>query len=314
MGLGAAAAVGAVTGLSACNKNAPDSHSNVQNDSPSQGKSESVANNGNAAAAPKTKRIVFYFTGTGNCLYVARELSDNIVSIPQAFKNNQLEYEAEEIGFVYPVYGMMPPNMVRKFIQKASLKADYFFAVATYGNRQGNAVNVWNDIAKEAGKNFDYIATLLMVDNWLPMFDMNEQKAMDKHIPENLSKIKTSIQNREKYLEPAPEGAAEGWSKRLEATSGPFRGDGIHANAEEWFTITDACISCGICTKVCPRKNYTVPGEKAVAKGECELCFACVHNCPHKAIVITSGEKNPKARYRNEAVKVKDIIQANNQG
>lgn len=319
-GVAAAAAIGGLTGLASCNKKDPD----VKPDNPSNPTPETNAEqapspdanqaNGDSAAKPeKNKRIVFYFTGTGNCMYVARELSDNIVSIPQAMKKNQLEYEAEEIGFVYPVYGMMPPNMVRKFVQTAKLKADYFFAVATYGNKQGNAVNVWNDITKAAGYTFDYIATLLMVDNWLPMFDMNEQKQIDKNIPQNLAKIKTSLENREKYIEAVAEEDIERWNKRKEETTGPFRGDGIHALAEEWFTVTDACTTCGACTRLCPRNNFTMPGEKAVPKGECELCFACIQNCPRKAIIIASGEKNPKARYRHEAITAKDIMNSNNQ-
>ena len=55
------------------------------------------------------KRLIFYFTATGNSLFVARELGGkNIVSIPQALKKGELEYEADEIGIVYPVYGHMP--------------------------------------------------------------------------------------------------------------------------------------------------------------------------------------------------------------
>ena len=59
------------------------------------------------------KRIVLYFTGTGNCLYVAKTLSEVNVSIPQAMKKGEFDYEAEEIGIVYPIYGQMSPNMVR---------------------------------------------------------------------------------------------------------------------------------------------------------------------------------------------------------
>ena len=65
------------------------------------------------------KRIILYFTGTGNCLYVARELADEhteLLSIPQLVKQNRYTLEADEIGIVYPVYGHMPPNMVREFI------------------------------------------------------------------------------------------------------------------------------------------------------------------------------------------------------
>ena len=311
----ASAALGSISLLSACQKKSPaDSSDLSDNTTPQTSDTQSSPepiNKTNNQPSEKSKRIVFYFTGTGNSLYVARQISDNIVSIPQAIKHNQLSYQAEEIGFVYPVYGMMPPNRVRQFIQKASLKADYFFAIPTYGNNQGNAVGVWDEISKSAGHPFDYIATLLMVDNWLPMFDMNEQRQIDKKTDENLAKIKAQIDSHEKYHEPIPEGAAEKWNQR--GNTGPFQKDGIHANAEEWFTITDKCISCGLCTRVCPRKNYTLPGEKSECKGECELCFACIQNCPHKAIIITSGEKNSNARYRHPAVAIKDIQNANNQ-
>ncbi len=321
-GVAAAAAIGSFAGITSCNKKEPEIKTdNLANQAPEtnnpgkdiQANDSEQVNNEAAAKPEKSKRIVFYFTGTGNCMYVAKELSENIISIPQAMKLNQLEYEAEEIGFVYPVYGMMPPNMVRKFIQTAKLKANYFFAIATYGNKAGNAVNIWNDITKAAGYTFDYIATLLMVDNWLPVFDMDEQKKMDKNIPANLAKIKTSLEKREKYIEAVAEEDIERWNKRKEEKTGPFQADGIHALAEEWFTVTDACITCGACMRVCPRKNYTIPGEKAVPKGECELCLACIQNCPHKAIIITAGEKNPKARYRHEAITTRDIINSNNQ-
>lgn len=65
----------------------------------------------------KTKRITFYFTGTGNCLYVARQLGGKdaeLLSIPQLMKHKKFKFEADEIGLVYPIYGHMPSNMVRR--------------------------------------------------------------------------------------------------------------------------------------------------------------------------------------------------------
>ena len=46
------------------------------------------------------RRLVFYFTATGNSLFVAKALGTELVSIPQAIKDGKLEYEADEIGFV----------------------------------------------------------------------------------------------------------------------------------------------------------------------------------------------------------------------
>lgn len=82
-----------------------------------------------ACSDPSEKRrIILYFTATGNCLYAARQIArpdDQLLSIPQMGKESRYDFEADEIGIVYPVFGHMPPNTVREFIRKARLKADY---------------------------------------------------------------------------------------------------------------------------------------------------------------------------------------------
>ena len=149
-----------------------------------------------SCSAGRKRRIIFYFTGTGNCLYIARQLAGEdteLLSIPQMVRKGKYRFEADEIGIVYPIYGHMPPNMVREFVKKARLDAGYKFAVLTYGARKCDAVEIWDRISRSADNTFDYIATIIMVDNWLPNFDMNEQMKIDKHIPENLQKIKSDL-------------------------------------------------------------------------------------------------------------------------
>ena len=158
----------------------------------------------------KKKRIILYFTATGNSLYIARQLADEeteLLSIPQIVKQGRHDFEADEIGIVYPIYGHMPPNMVRNFIKQARIKAGYKFAVLTYGMLDFNAAELWDGISQQAGTKFDYINTLVMVDNWLPNFDMAEQMKMDKHIPEQLEKIKADLGQRMRWVKPATEEA-----------------------------------------------------------------------------------------------------------
>lgn len=272
----------------------------------------------------KNKRIILYFTGTGNCLYIARQLaSENaeLLSIPQMVRKGKYEFEADEIGIVYPIYGHMPPYMVRQFIQKAKLKAGYKFAVLTYGNRKCSAVEIWDHISRNAGNAFDYIRTIVMVDNWLPNFDMNEQMKIDKHIPENLRKITTDIDEQRHWHEPVTEEEQQqhqGFMQR----SGLDPEVGFLMKSEKHFTVTDACIDCGICTYVCPRGNYELTSRGVKMSGDCEFCFACIQNCPQRAIQFRKSEdgsfpdgteKNPNARYRNEHVSLMDIKLANNQ-
>ncbi len=271
----------------------------------------------------RSKRILFYFTGTGNCLYVARQLAGadaELLSIPQMVAQGRYAFEADEIGIVYPIYGHMPPYMVRQFIRKAELKAAYKFAVLTYGARKCDAVEIWDDISRRAGHAFDYIATLIMVDNWLPNFDMNEQIRIDKHIPENLHKIAADLAERRRWHEPVTEEERQ-MHRGFLAMSGLDPEVGFLMKSERCFTVTDACIGCGACVSVCPRGNYELSSQGVKMQGDCEFCFACIQNCPQRAIRFRKSEdgsfpdgteKNPNARYRNEHVSLMDIKRANN--
>lgn len=272
----------------------------------------------------RKKRMVLYFTGTGNCLYVARQLAGKegeILSIPQLMRKKQFEIEADEIGLVYPIYGHMPPYMVREFIKKAQLKAEYKFAVLTYGMRKCNAVEIWDGISRKAGNVFDYIGTIVMVDNWLPNFDMNEQMKIDKHIPENLAKITSDLSNRRRWHEPVTQEERE-QHEGFMSLSGLDPEVGFLMKADRSFRVTDDCIHCGICTYVCPRGNYQLTGQGVKMQGDCEFCFACIQNCPQRAIQFKKNEdgtwpdgseKNPNARYRNENVSLMELKLANNQ-
>ena len=119
--------------------------------------------------------MVFYFTGTGNSLYIAKQIETSPVSIPQIIHKENQEYSAERIGIVAPVYGHEVPQMVKDFLKKAVFQTDYFYMILTYGNRHGGAAELAQKLCEECGIHVNYINVILMADNWLPSFDMNEQ-------------------------------------------------------------------------------------------------------------------------------------------
>lgn len=256
----------------------------------------------------KKRRLVFYFTGTGNCLYVARKFAENPLSIPQIIRQDKLEFEADEIGIVYPIYGHLAPQIVQEFIRKARLKAPYLFSILTYGNRKCSATELWNNLATENGTRFDYITTLKMVDNFLPSFDMNEQVKIDKQEDKQIAEIMQDIQARKHWIQPVSKEERQQHAEFMQRA-----GHTLSPSAEKLLVIKENCIGCGICVKVCPRRNYTLTGEGVQCKGACEYCLSCVQNCPQKAITLRAGEKNPDARYRHPDISLNDIIRANRQ-
>ena len=59
---------------------------------------------------------ILYFTGTGNCLSVAKRFEAERLSIPKLIKNNVYEIEDDVVGIIYPVYAISIPDMVKKYI------------------------------------------------------------------------------------------------------------------------------------------------------------------------------------------------------
>ena len=71
--------------------------------------------------------MLFYFTATGNSLYVAKNIDEEVFSIPQELKKEERNYKSNKIGIVSPVYAGELPNTVRKFIESSKFETEYFY-------------------------------------------------------------------------------------------------------------------------------------------------------------------------------------------
>ena len=132
--------------------------------------------------------MVFYFTATGNSLYAAKQFEEKPVSIAQAIHDEQPVYQAEKIGIVCPVFGHEVPSLVKEFLERSVFQTPYFYMILTYGNRHGGAAELAESMLGNIGIHASYINVLLMVDNFLPAFDMSEQIQIDKKVDEHIRK------------------------------------------------------------------------------------------------------------------------------
>lgn len=250
--------------------------------------------------------MIFYFTATGNSLYVAKQLSKNPISIPQV--KSGMSYKDVTIGIVCPVYCGEIPKTVFDFIRNTRFETEYLFLILTYGADESDSAEFTFNQCQKIGVLFDYIACIKMVDNYLPAFDMAAEKKSDKRISEQLSAIIKDIDGRKKGF-PMPTDAGRKLHKRVAMMNKIIPS----VNNGSTLKITDKCVGCKICEKVCPIGNIIVLTDYAQRLNKkCEFCLACIHNCPNHAIAL-KRERNPSERYRNENITLEEIINANNQ-
>jgi ferredoxin/flavodoxin len=250
-----------------------------------------------------TEMEIYYFSGTGNSLYVARELQKrmpgaNLIPIVSLLNKDIIETRGETIGLVFPIHRMTLPIPVKNFIKKLDLElTKYIFAIATRASTQHMAFIEIENILKEKGKSLNSCFTLNMACNdpkfkgWLPTTN-EEIGILESKVKNTLDSIQKTIINqensREKYFgfihsNLIPINYLLEHLVRLGMTFSEY-------DAKDHFYANSKCISCGICEKVCLSGKVKMIENKPVWQKDvnCYMCYACLNYCPVKAVQIKS--------------------------
>ena len=106
----------------------------------------------------KTEIEIYYFSGTGNTLFVVKELqkrlpNTKLIPIVSILNKKVIKTTNEIIGFIFPTYLLTMPVPVKNFIEKLDLSsAKYIFAIGTRGGAETRAFQHINSILKKKGK------------------------------------------------------------------------------------------------------------------------------------------------------------------
>ena len=242
-----------------------------------------------------------YFSSTGNCLYVAKSLGVDCLSIPKLIGEGIYEIKDEAVGIVFPVYGLCIPPYIEEFLHKVKIECNYLFAIATYGFFPGSVCNEVKRIVLANGRKFDYINTIKMAENCITFADMDKQEGDSKKQQEAIDLISSDIVTQKRYVKkesPFKKLMTSNHKKKFEYPTG--------VGITKEITINEKCVGCGMCAKLCPMGNIQIEGGHPVFSQNCISCGACIQNCPQNA--IHHNHEKSSARYRNPHVEVKELI------
>lgn len=239
--------------------------------------------------------MIYYFSGTGNSRYVARELASRLGTEAVTMLGNTYDSSCRDIGLIFPVYAWGLPKPVVKFIRRlrgAGIGEDtYIWCVMTCGDETGNAPAILRKELTAAGLKLSALWSVIMPNVYvlLPGFDVDKKKVERKKLadaPARIAEIAAQVKHREHVTDVT----LGPWPRLKTAVVYPlFLKYGINAKK---FRSSESCISCGRCAEVCPQDNIRLIDGRPHWGDDCSSCLGCYHACPARAIEYGKATRN----------------------
>lgn len=231
------------------------------------------------------KKVIFYFSGTGNSMrgaeVIAEELGDTEIISMRMDPHEVSAENAEVIGFVFPVYHWTMPAPAVQFVEQLKINPNaYIFVLAMPSFICGISCEKCAGLIEAKGGRIVYGNLVHCVANYATVYPpFPPPRLMVPHMERKLQQIARDIADRKERAYPR---AGRLVKARRDKVMTPYLD--VQKYADYPFTVSERCVGCGLCARVCPCGNIELREGKPEFRHHCAQCMACVVNCPQRAI------------------------------
>lgn len=249
---------------------------------------------------------IYVFSGSGNCLdiakNIAKKLGDTDIVLMRSAPEKTDATDSKRVGFVFPCYaGGLPAGVEDSFRAVKIAPGTYTFGVTSCSAYPGIGLNVLNSIHP---LDFWSVVTHQCSCIWLFPHDlmmpkMGAEKAQARS--ERLAALIGAQVLAGEKTDKVPRAPA---FNKLEASAWPM----LSRQKAMKMQVSDACVACGQCVKLCPRQNIVIKDGRAAIGTDCIGCLACLQYCPKEAIHM-GGVTLRRERYHNPKVPASELME-----
>ncbi|MCK9592476.1 MAG: EFR1 family ferrodoxin [Methanoregula sp.] len=258
------------------------------------------------------KTTIYYFTGTGNSLAVARDLATELgdtelIPMSRVIHQPEIVADADAVGIAFPVYFLNMPGIVREFVQKIRFtNSQYIFGIATCGEQPGPALFNLKAFLEQKGTTLSAGFVFVMPENYIgPVNLMTDTERVQEKYTRAKSRIPAIAAAIRDKKTSVPEGS-DSVVLRLGGRIASALMTSVYQTPRR-LHATVTCNRCRTCEHICPTKNISVRADAVRWGRNCTQCYACIHWCPKGAIEI-GGRTTGKPRYHHPDVTLADML------
>lgn len=252
---------------------------------------------------------IYYFSGTGNSLIIAKSLAkelpnSEVILISNVINNKSITSDASKIIFVFPVYYCGLPLIIEKFIIKLHIPASTkIIFINTSGDDNGMDCSSYkiSKILKSKSNVLTGGYNIQMPGNYTKMYDMESKESISNKISTSNLRIKqiasmilleTNSIKKDNFRF-IGNLVNNYWQKRV-------------SGSDKSYNVSQECNGCGICEKMCPVNNIVLIDNKPKWQHNCEDCIACLHYCPKNA--INTKKSIGRQQYHHPLISANELI------